>query len=331
MKLHTSDFIFIGICIECFLYGLYSGIFALYLQYHSSKKKADNTILFYALCALYIVAGIMVSVDTAAAVIHDTRITIHIPIVQSILFGCSDFVSQSILIYRCWIVWGCNIQVVIIPSILAISFLATWIGGVSVMPAFIDQGRFVVLGRRNMLIIASLVLSMTVNTLVMGLIVFRIFQVFREVRSATSSDDEKTFGIIGGRKLWSIMFVIIESGMILFAIQLARVVVSASIQSTGDFNAFDIIVGIHEMLNGITPTIILVRVSIGLSFYDEASMIEAAGNILSFAPRDDLNSISETGGISHEGSLFTVMSDPIPETRSSQERPSLDIPHPRPR
>ena len=89
MKLDTSEFIFLGICIEGFLYGtisllqvsnffkaglitgLYSGIFALYLQYRSSKREADNKTLFYAFCALYIVCGIMIFIDIAAAVIRD--------------------------------------------------------------------------------------------------------------------------------------------------------------------------------------------------------------------------------------------------------------------
>jgi hypothetical protein len=65
--------------------------------------------------------------------------------VQSIASGCCDFLAQCILvrinylvhfttgirfihlnlrkIYRCWIVWGQNIHVVIIPSLLAIPYL----------------------------------------------------------------------------------------------------------------------------------------------------------------------------------------------------------------
>jgi hypothetical protein len=119
----------------------------------------------------------------------------------------------------------------------------------SMLPAISVHGRFVVSGLNNMLTIASLVLSMTVNALVMSLIVYRIFKVFREVKGITTSD-EKTLGVAGGRKLWYIMFIIIESGMALFSIQLARIIVSPSLQTlTADFHAFDLIVGIHEMLN----------------------------------------------------------------------------------
>ena len=116
----------------------------------------------------------------------------------------------------------------------------------SVIPEFNVDGRFVVSGLRNTLTITSLAMSMTINALVMCLIVFRIFKVFREVKFTTTMD-EKSLGIAGGTKLWSIMFIIIESGMALFSIQFTRVVISNSLKT--DFDAFVLIVGIHEMLN----------------------------------------------------------------------------------
>jgi len=303
MELNSSsmEFVYLGLCIEGLLYGLYSGIFIMYLQYHASQKETDNSILFYALCLLYMLCVAMVCIDIAASVIGQNSVSYRITIIQAIVFGCYDFVSQCILIYRCWIVWGCNTQVVIIPSILAIGFLATWTAGTSAAPEFNVEGRFIVSGLWNTLTITSLVMSMIVNALVMCLIVFKIFKVFQEVKFTTTSD-ENSLGITGGTKLWSIMFVIIESGMALFSIQLARLVVSNSLGTAADFNAFGLIVGIHEMLNGITPTIILVRVSMGLSFHDEASMVEVVGSFLHFTPNDcsDQNSIPETRSISQE-------------------------------
>ena len=92
---------------------------------------------------------------------------------------------------------------------------------------------------------------MTVNALATGLIVFRIFKVFREIKDATISD-EKFLGTTAGRKLRSIIFVIIESGMALFAIQLARVAMSVVHIPLGwddGVNAYNFIIRIHEMLN----------------------------------------------------------------------------------
>ena len=51
-----------------FISGIYSGIFALYLQCHASKETADNMkqkITFYALCVLYVLSAADFTLDTA--------------------------------------------------------------------------------------------------------------------------------------------------------------------------------------------------------------------------------------------------------------------------
>ena len=57
--------------------------------------------------------------------------------------------------------------------------------------------------------LTGLAMSMTVNALATGLIVFRIYKVFRQVK--LTSEDE-TLGATGGNKLRSIIFVV-ESGI----------------------------------------------------------------------------------------------------------------------
>ncbi|KAF8811291.1 hypothetical protein BYT27DRAFT_7336320 [Phlegmacium glaucopus] len=196
---------------------------------------------------------------------------------------------EILKIYRCWIVWGCNIRVVILPSISAFVFLAMWladIGSVHIVSDQILEPKWVVwLG------VACFPMSMTVHALVTGLIVWKIFKVYREVKSAES--DDQTLGV---SKIRTVIFVLIESGMMLFSIQLARLVVFI-LPATDTVNeAYDVIVGIHEMLNGITPTIIQVRVSMGLSFYDQESMIESSVGSLRFADNNP-NASPETGDV----------------------------------
>jgi len=220
-----------------------------------------------------------------------------------IVFGFCDFIAQSILIHRCWIVWGRNIRVVIVPSILAFAYLVMWIATSGAL--FIKQGAINETEWGDILDLTGLTASMTVNALVTGLIVFRIFKVFRQVKSATTSDDEKYLGVTGGNKLRSIIFIIIESGMALFAIQFARLVlqvlISLELSTTAKFDTYQFIVNIHEMLNGITPTIILVRVEMGLSFHNEPSLVDAIGS-LQFAA-DHPNLIVGRGSLSEDGNL----------------------------
>jgi hypothetical protein len=114
---------------------------------------------------------------------------------------------------------------------------------------FIAQGQIDISAWGSILVLTSFTASMTVNALVTGLIVFKIFKVFREVKSITTSN-EKSLGITGGRKFRSVIFIIIESGMAFFAIQLARLVIAATGQRTdAEQDIYSLIIGIHEMLN----------------------------------------------------------------------------------
>ena len=94
--------------------------------------------------------------------------------------------------------------------------------------------------------VTSIVLTMAVNAVVTGLIVFKIFKVFTKVKPTS---DEKTLGATrNGSKLLPIMFVLIESGMVLFAIQIVRVVLTIVPNEPADVG-FHLTIGIHEMLN----------------------------------------------------------------------------------
>ena len=188
----TIEISLIDLCIEWFLYGkisilcaltctlvkevqlfpglgLYSGIFAMYLQCPQNKFRTAS-IIFYALCVLYVLSTVNVVLDLVALIIEIVSNNLickniiflnsivqtlknsdnpqlrvfqfHIGIVQITVNGCCDFLAQCILvrilnhcayhvfyshkfskIYRCWIVWGQIISVVIVPSFLAITYL----------------------------------------------------------------------------------------------------------------------------------------------------------------------------------------------------------------
>ena len=104
--------------------------------------------------------------------------------------------------------------------------------------------------------LTSLALSMAVNTLVTGLIVFRILKVFLEVNAISV---ERTLGSARDNKLQHVIFIIIESGMALFVAQLVCVVLSIlAIQEVPDpVNSyyFELVSGIHQMFNVIIKSV----------------------------------------------------------------------------
>ena len=138
--------------------------------------------------------------------------------------------------------WGqTSIHVVIVPSFLAISFLgqsinshfisrlqfqvitgplATWI--VESFAERIVQGQVIEYSWGIQIIIASFTLSIAVNTLVTGLIVFKILRVFLEVKAATTSVERTLGKTWAGTTLRHVIFVIIESGMAFLVVQLAH-------------------------------------------------------------------------------------------------------------
>ena len=101
----------------------------------------------------------------------------------------------------------------------------------------------------------GLPLPMTVNALVTGLIVFRIFKVFQEVKTSTA--DSQNLGDTSGSTLRRVIFILIESGAALFSIQLARLVVTIWRDHMGaSHNGFYLIGGIHQILTVIIISVI---------------------------------------------------------------------------
>jgi len=299
----VEDWELIGLCLEAFFYGIYSFIFAMYLQHRwDSKQSTDNrrtTILFYSLCILYVLSVIQVATDVAQVVIQflptgaptaENTLSVYTSyVISAVVTACCDFIAQSILIYRCWIVWNRDIRVVIIPSILAFVFLGLWLASSASSVYDTSTGIIVTPSWGNTVTKASLAMSLTVNALVTALIVLKIFRVYSEIKPLYI----QTFGPSSGSKLRPVLFVIIESGMILFAIQLARLVVTI-IWTDAAIYANQLILGIHEMLNGITPTIIQVRVSMGLSFHEQQSLVEVTSDLCFGFDQGRRNSISES-------------------------------------
>ena len=108
------------------------------------------------------------------------------------------------------------------------------------------------------MIITGLAASMAVNALMTGMIVFRILKATAGVEPTSV---ERSLGSTKGNKFRHIMFVIIESGMALFAIQLVRFVlefISVPVeQGLYLLVAEDFVIVINQMLN----VIIIIRSS----------------------------------------------------------------------
>ena len=101
----------------------------------------------------------------------------------------------------------------------------------------------------NTVSITGLAASMAVNALMTGMIVFRILK----ATGVKPTSVERTLGSTEGNKFRHIMFIIIESGMALFAIQLVRFVLAFISVPVEQYQfliaANDMVIVINQMLN----------------------------------------------------------------------------------
>ena len=112
--------------------------------------------------------------------------------------------------------------------------------------------------------LTSLILSLVVNALATGLIVFKIFIVYQKVKPTSK---EKNLGATGGRNLLSIMFIIIESGMALFSMQLVRLVLYLMSSESAIMQGYAITLGIDQMVH----VIITIRL-LKLSYFTDSNI-----------------------------------------------------------
>ncbi|KAF8808265.1 hypothetical protein BYT27DRAFT_7189152 [Phlegmacium glaucopus] len=271
--------------VEGFLFGAYTGGFVLYLYLHAMNtlKASDaKRILIYPLCMLYGLSAVNFAFDIKDTlivfgfVIETSReLCLHFTVTKVVISSFYFLISQSILIYRCWIVWGRRTSVAIIPLLLAFTALGTTLSQIrgetciSKVPSLYKVNRC---------------LYLAIDGLVMGLIVLKIVMVYLGVRPVMAySGRENKF-----RPLVFIFFIVIESGSVLFAVQLCYVILSLQpvLNSTGLLaDSFITNILTQVPLNGIIPTIILVREALGMS-YNGTTPLSQTIESLHFAHND---------------------------------------------
>ncbi|KAF8808254.1 hypothetical protein BYT27DRAFT_7255697 [Phlegmacium glaucopus] len=166
--------------------------------------------------------------------------------------------QQNIWIYRCWIVWGRRMSVTIIPLLLALAALGTTLSQMKD-----DSDKNCIL-KAPYLFTVNQGLYLAIDGLDMGLIVLKIVMVYLAVRPVMAhSGRENKF-----RPLVFILFILIDGNEVTMAYKFIRTILALA------------------PLNGMIPTIILVREALGMSYNDTSSLSQTIES-LHFAHNDD--------------------------------------------
>ncbi|KAJ7861046.1 hypothetical protein B0H13DRAFT_2355278 [Mycena leptocephala] len=272
---------FLGAILGGMVWSAYAVLFFWFITLER-KARTDHRYhtrrLTYALTALFCIATLTCGLDFGQGYLlqvpnaDPTLIAAwRMAVASAALIGVVDFLSQLILIYRCWIIWNQNYYVVsplvflaaasLLGQLVAAGVLGSVSGGMAEPVDYLAVP----------LATTGIGLSMSVNTLVTGLIAGKIWVQSRQIKGfrdgAEKNEDEAYNRVIT---------LMVESGLMNFVIQLLYLILNLL-----ENPAFSLVETCTVHFYGITPTLLGIRVITGKSIDSYAQ----ASRSLVFAPR----------------------------------------------
>ncbi|KAI9452642.1 hypothetical protein BJY52DRAFT_1124203 [Lactarius psammicola] len=250
-----------GFACEALAYGVHCVLFALSVIMLVKRKRTDrnintfitiaNVFLFLICTAHFLIEFHHFYTTLQSTGVHDFAAETKPLVGADIFISLADLIGEGILIYRCWIIWGKNYFIVIIPSLCAVGGFACVAEAVHLLLG-INPSAPVAPASLVPIITAGYVLTLVTNVLVTVLIVLRIWYLSpaRNPQLRGISTPSRT-----SRHAIDIM---VESGVLYVVTQIIFVVLFAIRHP-----AQAIIAVIAVQIYGIVPTLIIIRATYG--------------------------------------------------------------------
>ncbi|KAI0676374.1 hypothetical protein C8Q78DRAFT_987045 [Trametes maxima] len=253
----------IGFASEAVLWGAYAIIFttSLILLLRRAPTRGLNAPILTLGCALFVscTAHFGLEFYHFVTTLRDTGFEGFAnetkPLVGAdILISLSDLLGDFVLLYRCWIVWGRNYWVVLLPFLTAVAGFSCIMEVVHLVVT-LDPTSPVAPAALIPLGLAGYALPLATNVLATALIVARLWHTARAA-------EERCRGRLAGtvRAAQHAVAIIVESGLLYLAAQLILVALFAL-----GHPAQAIVAVAAVQIYGIAPTLIVIRVALGIS------------------------------------------------------------------
>ncbi|KAJ7211088.1 hypothetical protein C8J57DRAFT_1400019 [Mycena rebaudengoi] len=217
--------------VSTFLYGIYLVLFCRCMYIFYRGKKQITLLVSAIIMFMLATADVAIFLMQGAVVYNGWAARLdHLQTAGAVVYVTNNLIADALLIYRCYVIWN-TVWVTIVPILLLI---ATMILGYSIqLPNFF-------------------ILSLSMNLFLPTLIAARLWWVVRRIRGSA--------GAVTRRKGRNAMIIILESGLIY------SVFVSIHM---GFFHYQDprdaIVYAALGQIVGMVPTLIIVRVGLGVS------------------------------------------------------------------
>jgi hypothetical protein len=236
-----------------FFYGIYLVLFCIciYILLHR-RRNLGNTVFLVTAIALFTIATAqtVINLVLGASDIDDVYVPYeNLSIADMTLYVVNNVIADGLVIYRCYSVWNRNIYVIVVPIILlVISSVFGWDILLPLEPFF--------------------ALSLATNVVVTTLTAGRIWWICRQARTYLKTDVQ--------RQYISSISILVESGVI-YSVSVLIYLILGAIPSASIVQE-----PVMEMLAqvvGIVPTLIIVRVGLGVSVQSVEASVKSATNL----------------------------------------------------
>ncbi|OCH86638.1 hypothetical protein OBBRIDRAFT_737646 [Obba rivulosa] len=179
----------ISLTIEAFLYGLYIMLLSRCIQVLLRKRQSDSlhTRLVIVTGSIFILVTwhliidfirIIVSVDNSTEVaevqlLFDDLRSIY-SVMKTAVYVATTAISDAFIVYRCYIIWGRKIWVVVLPIVLLLTDIGTGIAAVASL-ALLNPGETYYVQHQTRITEAFLSITLALNGICTGLIAARIW------------------------------------------------------------------------------------------------------------------------------------------------------------
>ncbi|KAK7033854.1 hypothetical protein R3P38DRAFT_738877 [Favolaschia claudopus] len=254
----------VSLWVETLLYGSYAVLFGICVHIllysrrgHGSSGSLNwpllcSAVAMFSMSTVHVCVGLFRGLTAFidqknipdGAIAYYAEIWIWISIFKQALFATNNIVADGLVIYRCYIVWGFNIRVIIVPTIMLI---ATTVCGYLAVYNFsqVVPGEDVFVSNIAEWGTALFSLSLSTNIVVTSLIAGRIWWIARTTQRLMGTTTSR-------RKYQNAVAIILESGAI-YSVSLMTLLILYCSRTNAQYIVYDA----QAQIMGIVPTLII--------------------------------------------------------------------------
>jgi len=251
----------IAIWVETLVYGIYTSLFfeSMFIVARRQRKRPASawiftvvTLVMYLIATLHVAVGLLrlikgyVLISDRRAIGEYFRSTAKEHIAYSVLHSAMSWTGQSLLIYRCYLIW--DKFLVVLPSLLILCATAATSILINVVESTQDD-----IQRYRRVADVVFVLAFCQNILTTGLVVFRLVLQHRKSKSVGVQDERVNLHDVG-------IIVLESTGIYTLALTIAMFLHSVN------SNAKFIVLSASVPIWGIAFTLVVVRLNHSIKY-----------------------------------------------------------------